>query len=177
MIDWCKNLYDEEFIESQIDNYDWLDTTWFEISTFQNLSEEFIEFYIGHLDWRSVSNYQKLSESFIEKYADKVDWYYITRFQNLSESFIEKYINKVNFDVLIYSQNLSDEFLKKHSLFRAYIKIVHNFTNLNCVLGRDIIYKNQANYLGIYYTKEELLNKFAGYPQSDIDKIHEVFND
>jgi hypothetical protein len=60
-------------------------------------------------DWVKISTYQYLTDNFIEKYSDKVDWDQISYFQYLSETFIRKHINKINFKCLIYNKNISEE--------------------------------------------------------------------
>ena len=69
--------------------------SWYAVSCYQKLSEDFIEKYQDKFNWNIISERQKLSESFIEKYQDKVDWNGIAYCQKLSESFIEKYTDKL----------------------------------------------------------------------------------
>jgi hypothetical protein len=58
-------------------------------------------------DWRWISSYQNLSEEFIEKYSYKVDWINISLSQKLSEEFIKKNINKINIFSLVCNEDIS----------------------------------------------------------------------
>jgi ADP-dependent phosphofructokinase/glucokinase len=107
----------EPFIEKYKDKVHWE-----YISRHQKLSEPFIEKYKDRVDWHSVSMHQKLSEQFIEKYKDKVDWELISGYQTLSEAIIEKYKDKMNWYYISQNQSLSYKFMLK---YKAKIKWDH----------------------------------------------------
>ena len=46
--------------------------------------------------WYNISTYQKLSESFIRDFQDKVDWYFISKHQKLSNEFIDEFKDRLN---------------------------------------------------------------------------------
>ena len=48
------------------------------------------------INWYQISQYQNLSEDFIREFKNKVDWDYVSQSQNLSEDFIGEFENKVN---------------------------------------------------------------------------------
>lgn len=78
---------------------------------------ESIEYLIDnsvYVSWFNISYYQKLTEDFIEKYNDKVVWDIIIRRQLLSYDFMEKHLYKyslyninagTNIDKIIKLQN------------------------------------------------------------------------
>ena len=99
----------EKFIEKHYDK-----VNWYYISEYQKLSEEFIEKYKDKVYWRTIPIYQTLSEEFIGKHKDKVNWYFISKCQTLSEEFIEKHIDKVDWIYISKYQTLSESFIEKH---------------------------------------------------------------
>ena len=98
-----------------VENESVIKKLWDIISTFQKLSEEFIERHFKELNYYSISEYQKLSEEFIEKYSKKLSWYSISKFQHLSEEFVERHSDKVNWHFISKFQKLSDDFIERHS--------------------------------------------------------------
>jgi len=106
------------------ENISFTTNEWEEISSYQSLSEEFIEKYKNKVDWFYISKYQSLSEEFIEKHEDKVDWLYISQYQSLSEDFIEKYEDKVDWYYISIYQNLSIQFIFKYK---------NKISHLNCL--------------------------------------------
>jgi len=111
-VDWLEissnqNL-SEQFIEKFQEKVDW-----WGISCNQNLSEQFIEKFKDKVYWRWISYGQKLSEQFIEKFQEKVDWEWISHDQKLSEQFIEKFQDKVYWSRISKNQKLSEQFIKK----------------------------------------------------------------
>ena len=109
----------EDFIERYQDKVDW-----YSISYFQVLSEEFIEKHKKRVYWSGISRYQSLSEEFIEKYKHLINWPCVSKYQLLSEEFIEKHIDEVDWYCISRRQSLSEEFIYKHK-----DKISH----LNCL--------------------------------------------
>ena len=119
---------------------------WYYISSYQVLSEQFIEKYSDKVNWKQgISRYQRLSESFIEKYKDKVDWVYISIYQTLSEQFIERFSDMVDWDNIIYFQKLSYEFLEKNLYkYSLYIDNLCNSTNWYTI--KEIQYNHPQKY-------------------------------
>lgn len=68
----------EDFIEEIAIKYG----GWKAISTYQELSEKFIDKHKFELDWEEISRCQKLSKPFIKKHADQVDWNMIIHYQD-----------------------------------------------------------------------------------------------
>ncbi len=87
---------------------------WFNISTFQNLSEDFIQRYNGYVSWNIISSCQILSENFIIKHRKSVNWQCISKSQKLSEKFIKAYIDKIDFILISRYQQLSMDFILKY---------------------------------------------------------------
>jgi len=66
------------------------------ISSYQKLTEEFLEDFKDELDWFFISIKQELSEHQMEKYEDKLDWWLLSQWQNMSSEFIEKHRDKLD---------------------------------------------------------------------------------
>ena len=130
IIDLAKAMCKYYGKENEIEIND--ESSWWNISAYDELSEEFIEKYADRVDWDCISKYQKLSEQFIERHKDKVNWYYISMYQELSEKFIEKHEDKVNWYYISMRQKLSESFIEKHedkvywSCLSKYQKISKN---------------------------------------------------
>jgi hypothetical protein len=90
--------------------------SWYYISKYQKLSENFIREFKDKVNWGFISLYQKLSEDFIREFKDKVDWYCISSNQKLSEDFIIEFKDKVNWDFISEYQKLSPKFRKKFKI-------------------------------------------------------------
>lgn len=81
------------------------------ISMYQKLSEDFIREFKDYLSWAPISAYQKLSEDFIKEFKDYVDWFNISISQKLSESFIREFKDYVIWNEILESQTLSEAFI------------------------------------------------------------------
>lgn len=112
--DFKNNIYELDALENIATTNELSKDEWCEISSYQKLSEDFIEKYKDKVDWCHISYRQKLSENFIAKYKDKVDWNGISSMQVLSESFIDEYENNVCWYNISYKQKLSEEFIDKY---------------------------------------------------------------
>ena len=95
---------------------------WYILTSRKQLSINLIEkfSYKCNLNWSEISSYNNLPENFIEKYKDKIDWFYISRDQKLSNKFISKYINKLDLNILntIQNENIDQEFVEKLLLLK-----------------------------------------------------------
>ena len=80
---------------------------WANISSYNNLSEEFIEEFKENLNWKIICEEQKLSESFIKKHRDKVIWDEIGWHQNLSEEFILEFKGRLCLSDVAFKQVFS----------------------------------------------------------------------
>jgi len=90
--------------------------SWYSISEYQILSEDFIREFQDKVDWYFISINQILSEDFIREFKDKVYWGYISINQILSEDFIREFQDKVYWDYISKSQILSEDFIKEFKL-------------------------------------------------------------
>lgn len=86
---------------------------WNDISSEQNLSEEFIREFQHEVDWKEISLCQRLSEDFIREFHAKVDWKNISRCQELSEDFITEFQGKVFWEEISLYQILSEHYIRK----------------------------------------------------------------
>ena len=86
---------------------------WCFISEYQTLSEKFIREFKDYVEWEYICVYQKLYEKFIREFKDKIYLYYISEYQELSEDFIIEFRNKVDWFYISLSQNLSKSFIKE----------------------------------------------------------------
>ena len=101
----------EEYIRENAD-----DVIWDCISFYQKLSEGFISEFRDKVDWWNISIAQKLSEKFIKEFTDKVFWEYISEYQKLSEEFIRENYDKIYWKLVSRYQKLSPEFIKEYNL-------------------------------------------------------------
>jgi hypothetical protein len=53
------------------------------------------------VSWYSISKYQTLSEDFIKEFKDEVNWTWISDQQNLSEDFKKEFKEKKFFKIII----------------------------------------------------------------------------
>jgi len=98
---------------------------WYNISSYQKLSESFIREFKNKVNWGNISSYQKLSEAFIREFENKVDWYYISIYQVLSPEFRKEFKDKIDNEVyeevnevktLEQKTKECKEYAKKHNL-------------------------------------------------------------
>ena len=84
-----------------------------------------IEEFSDKVNWYNISTYQKLSENFIREYKDKVNWNRISYYQKLSEKFIREFSDKVNKEIQVANHKEKTikqktqeikEYAKKHNL-------------------------------------------------------------
>ncbi|NCC71448.1 ATP-binding protein [bacterium] len=122
--------------------------SWWRISEFQKLSEDFIREYKDYLDWYHISCCQTLSEEFIIEFEDKVHWNCISRYQKLSNQFIRNNIDQLNIDLLLDNAG-------KYSTTKTQIKI--------------IIEKKKT------HTQIQIINIGIGIPPKDQDKVFNRF--
>lgn len=83
----------------------------------QCLSEDFIKYcedngYDDKLSWYLISIYQKLSEDFIEEHIEKLSLEQIFRYNKLSISFIKRHIFGVDLNIILKYQKYDDEFFE-----------------------------------------------------------------
>ena len=86
---------------------------WFDVSQFQNLSEDFIREFRNKVDWEVISIHQKLSENFIREFKDYFYWDCISEYQKLSENFIREFKDKVSWNNISGYQKLSENFIRE----------------------------------------------------------------
>ena len=88
---------------------------WDEISCYEFLPENFIEYYKDKLNWEYISSRQKLSEAFIEKMQDYIDWTYFSSYHILNENILKKYENKLRWNLVSINPSLSKKIIYKYS--------------------------------------------------------------
>ena len=95
-------------------NWDSIDeASWYWISIYQKLSEDFIREFQDKVSWYLISQYQKLSEDFIREFKDKVKWISISISQKLSEDFIREFKDEIWWDYVSENQELSEGFIRE----------------------------------------------------------------
>jgi len=134
--------------------------SWYNISRYQKLSEEFIREFKDKVEWYWTSRYQKLSEEFIREFKDKVDWSLISCYQKLSEEFIREFKDKVYWSEISCYQKLSEEFIRE---FKD--KVDWSEISCNQKLSEEFIreFKDQVNWYGISCSQklsEEFIREF-----------------
>ena len=144
--DFVLNKYSIEELEDIISNNELTNEDWVCISSYQKLTEAFIEKYADRVYWNAISEYQYLTEYLIEKYSDRVNWNHIIRHMKLSESFIEKYMDILDWWNIIVYQELSYEFMERH-LYKYSLSIDYG-------VNRERLFKLQAKYKDKYFIDE-----------------------
>ena len=129
-------LYKKSFEEFKNNVY------WYYISTYQNLSEDFIREFEDSVDWNYISRYQNLSEDFIREFKDKVYWYGISAYQNLSSKFRKEFkievpktnwlYKPVNFKLKYIKENtdyevIDDKYIIAYKSIRNNNYSIYNF--------------------------------------------------
>jgi hypothetical protein len=61
------------------------------------------------LHWMNLSSNEELSEDFIRQNKDKVDWIEICRYQILSKKFIIEFIDRIDFYYIFLNKNISQD--------------------------------------------------------------------
>jgi hypothetical protein len=121
-IDWelviTFNRFRESFLRKNIDKLNIDD-----LCLFQTLSEDFIT----QINRHHVSTYQKLSEKFIEEFKENLDFYSISTHQELSEDFIWKYREKLLLCRILHHQNISVEFARR--LVGSSVRLLNDYKN------------------------------------------------
>ena len=87
---------------------------WNHISTYQDLSEDFMTLHKDKVKWNHISVYQVLSENFITLHKDRVNWYLVSIHQKLSEDFITLHKDRVKWTCISMYQILSEDFITFH---------------------------------------------------------------
>ena len=86
----------------------------------KNISEDFLDKWISFLskeEIKYVSSYINLSLEFIERHGDKLNWEAISMSQYMTSKFIFKNIKKINIGYLKYNQKVNQEELKKYRVY------------------------------------------------------------
>jgi hypothetical protein len=146
--------------------------SWWWISEYQKLSEDFIREFQDKVEWDYISGYQKLSEDFIREFKDKINWHWISSNQKLSEDFIREFKDRVNWNLISRYQKLSEDFIRefKDKVDWVYISwcqklsedfILENLSKINienilCNKNIEKPFKNDAlkYYMELNYGKK-----------------------
>ena len=83
------------------------------LSTYPNLTEQFIEEHEQWLDWALLSIYQKMSEKFMDKHWDKLNWKGVAENQKMGINFISKHKNTLVLDYLRRNTSIAPYIRKK----------------------------------------------------------------
>ena len=128
--------------------------SWYYISEYQKLSEDFIREFSNKVDWEQISKYQKLSETFIREFSNEVNWYNISKYQILSEEFIREFSDKVCWVYISWFQKLSEEFIVEHS-----DKLYWEFISIYQKLSEKFIRENSNKVNWKHVSKHQKLNE------------------
>ena len=100
-----------------------------------------LEKYVDYFDeaiFGVISTYSNLTEDFIIKYSDKLNWASLSMWQYLSENIVSRYFSKIDFNLMNYSVGckLSSEYISKYILNKlSYQKIIKelndNYSKIN----------------------------------------------
>jgi len=115
---------------------------WWTISTYESLTEIFLEEFIDNVKWVQVSMYQNLSVDFIIKHYDRIDWNNIMKYREINEKFIFK-LYEHNLEKHINWNKISENYnLKKDFIMKFYSKL-----NMNTIFLFRKDYKDISNLL------------------------------
>ena len=129
-------------------------TAWYEISKYQQLSENFIKEFQDRVYWKYISMYQPLSEDFIREFQGRVKWKWISAYQHLSEDFIRKFKNRVKWEYISISQHLSEDFIREFQDRVDWICI-----SIYQHLSEDFIKEFQDRVYWYYISKHQCVSK------------------
>jgi hypothetical protein len=98
--------------------------SWYNISTYHNLSEEFIKEFKDKVFWKSISKNQILSESFIREFKDNVSWWEISRKYVFLIDFLNEFKEKIIWNMYFETHKIEFTTMKR------FIS-KSNYTNVN----------------------------------------------
>jgi len=141
------------------------DHSWWEISRFYNLDDDFIREFPDQLDWQTMSEFQSLSESIISEFRYDVDWITIYRTQKLSEDFIKLFDDYVYWFFISSHQSLSKSFIleNRHSIcFNVLPNYINCSTTISVLVSTHKAFLEDIPVESVlsYYSKFKKVNKF-----------------
>jgi len=114
--------------DSQI-TWPYTEEDWAHACEVEKMSEDFLKRHADKINWYNVSAYQDLSEDFIMEFFDNFDdkdWFNIFKFQHLSENFLLEFKKRFNIEPKLlnlkalwsllpkYQKHISQSFFDKH---------------------------------------------------------------
>jgi hypothetical protein len=97
--------------------------SWYNISTYHNLSEEFIKEFKDKVFWKSISKNQILSESFIREFENRVSWIEISRRFVFSFDFLNEFKEKIIWDKYLETHKIEFTTMKRFISKSGYTNI------------------------------------------------------
>ena len=134
-VDWYNISSNQELSENFIKEFK-DKVNWHYISDNQQLSENFIREFQNEVHWNDISFSQKLSENFIKEFEDKVHWENLSSFQQLSENFMREFKYKVNWYRLSHYQKLSENFIQEFQ-DKVYWNYISEYQQLSANFIRE----------------------------------------
>ena len=89
--------------------------TWNNISsTYNPLSQTFLQTFRRNLNWTLICKYQKLSEDCMERFKKHLCWWNVSRYQrHLSPDFIKRHKHHLEWTELVQSQELEEDMIRE----------------------------------------------------------------
>jgi len=148
-LDWeeiSDQTYSEDFLEEFKDHIIW--NYIFSYSSYTNkFSEAFlirnVECYDNDECWSDISSNQDLTENFMEMFKDKVNWFLISVRQHLSEVFIRKHKDKVIWSrIILYQNHLSEDFLWEMREYIDFKQALNDGRTFSSEFGLKLYHSN-----------------------------------
>ena len=121
---------------------------WYNVSTKQNLSFDFINDNKDKLFWSKVCKFTIFGDDEIRQFSTYVDWDSVCQYQNLSESIMSEFFDKINWHIAVVNQNrISDEILKRVIDEHKYlIDAIQEYQHLSEDIIRYISIHSRVNW-------------------------------
>lgn len=104
---WRTKKFSDETLTDIVTNYMHVcNFNWTLISTFQTLSEEFIDKYKDNVDWCAVSEYQNMSYKFLRQHKDLIVLEKLLRNHVIDKSIIDNFVK--NYEVPVTDDEFDD---------------------------------------------------------------------
>ena len=86
------------------------------------------------VDWYDVSSFGNLSHDFITKYQDYVIWEELTKYQDLKPQTLHEFADRFNWNLLVHYQKIPEQLIILHEgkiSIRAWCKYIPRFQTLS----------------------------------------------
>jgi hypothetical protein len=87
------------------------------------VDEIFLRKFIKHfqyrkdfINWDLISSFQVLSEDFMNDFEDEIDWYAVSYYQKMSKEFVGRHFNKLS-PSIHFNPNISEEIKEFYKIF------------------------------------------------------------